>query len=342
MRTRIEIANLRGIREGAIDDLAPLSILVGPNNSGKSTLLEALWVHAHEGGTEAVYDLLHNRGWCGAESAKQLYFDPAKPVVVRCRQDDIDSEVSFMFSVGYSSHLDSLMEELRENDDEVAFRIEVKKDGVVREERLIGEGGTTGTCWRGEVDEPPPEPQGELICVGTVNTFGEVEDAYSAAVAKGMESHIQDLLPRLGLVDESLRILKRGDEYVLHTVATGRQAIPLYMSGDGFKRLLLIACVLAERAGQLVLLEEPEAFQHPRYLHELSALIWGAIAQGTQVVLSTHSLDLLRSLLLAERADLSQAAVFKTALRGNVLRTARISGPQAQERLGELEEDLRI
>ncbi|NJL30554.1 MAG: AAA family ATPase [Phycisphaerales bacterium] len=42
----IAIENLRGIAEGKIDDLAQVNIIVGPNNSGKSTILDALLIGA--------------------------------------------------------------------------------------------------------------------------------------------------------------------------------------------------------------------------------------------------------------------------------------------------------
>src|SRR5579871_1969380 len=43
----IEIKNLRGIQEGKLDDLTPLTILVGPNGCGKSTILDALLIGAN-------------------------------------------------------------------------------------------------------------------------------------------------------------------------------------------------------------------------------------------------------------------------------------------------------
>jgi hypothetical protein len=38
----LEIQNFKGIRQGKLDDLAQVNILVGRNNSGKSTILDAL------------------------------------------------------------------------------------------------------------------------------------------------------------------------------------------------------------------------------------------------------------------------------------------------------------
>lgn len=43
MITKLRIKNFRGIKEGEIE-LAPLTILLGGNNSGKTTILEALFL----------------------------------------------------------------------------------------------------------------------------------------------------------------------------------------------------------------------------------------------------------------------------------------------------------
>ena len=42
MISAVEIKNLRGIQHGKLEGLTPLTVLVGPNASGKSTILDAL------------------------------------------------------------------------------------------------------------------------------------------------------------------------------------------------------------------------------------------------------------------------------------------------------------
>ncbi len=42
MLRRLEIKNFKGIKEGTLEGLAQVNLLVGRNNSGKSTILDAL------------------------------------------------------------------------------------------------------------------------------------------------------------------------------------------------------------------------------------------------------------------------------------------------------------
>ena len=42
MLRSLEIQNFKGIKQGKLEDLAQVNVLVGRNNSGKSTILDAL------------------------------------------------------------------------------------------------------------------------------------------------------------------------------------------------------------------------------------------------------------------------------------------------------------
>jgi hypothetical protein len=60
----LTIKNFRGIATGEIPKLFPLSVLIGPNNSGKSTCLEAITITYGDAGEGLLYSL-RRRGWVG-------------------------------------------------------------------------------------------------------------------------------------------------------------------------------------------------------------------------------------------------------------------------------------
>jgi hypothetical protein len=59
--TSFKIRHFRTFRELKIDRLAQVNLVVGQNNVGKTTLLEALWLYANGGRSDAIYKLLVSR-----------------------------------------------------------------------------------------------------------------------------------------------------------------------------------------------------------------------------------------------------------------------------------------
>ncbi len=65
MIVSLEIKGLRGIREGRIEGLRALTIFVGPNGCGKSTVLEAAGVVCAGGNAERAFAAVAGREWLG-------------------------------------------------------------------------------------------------------------------------------------------------------------------------------------------------------------------------------------------------------------------------------------
>lgn len=118
--------------------------------------------------------------------------------------------------------------------------------------------------------------------------------------------------------------------------------MPVYVAGDGFKRLLEIAANVCSVKDGVVLIEEPECFQHPRYLKELVAILRDSVASGNQVILSTHSIELIDQLLQPTAGSSSDwPTVHRLRLTDNVLRSTTLSAEQALSAREDLMEDLR-
>lgn len=91
-----------------------------------------------------------------------------------------------------------------------------------------------------------------------------------------------------------------------------------------------------------VFLEEPEAHQHPASIRQSARAIVTGIRSGLQLVVATHSLELIDA-LLAELADdeLPQLSVHRLHLTAGELRTSRVVGEDVRLSRREIAEDLR-
>ena len=106
--------------------------------------------------------------------------------------------------------------------------------------------------------------------------------------------------------------------------------------------LIQLAVELASRPGGLVLVEEPEVYQHPAALRLTARVILATVRRGVQVVLTTHSLEQIDMLLAESTAeDHASMSLFTLALSDGTLSYGRLSGGQIADARSEIAEDLR-
>ena len=347
MIERLKITNLRGIHQGEMKGIEPLTVLVGCNNSGKSTVLEAAYLYSCGGSASGIHQLGQRRAWLGLAGLDQVFFDQENQLILEV----IDGEKKRLCVYKKEDYIDESMVVTQDKHQAIdergarqfSARFHEANSVTAGSSTLILEDGNHFLRWTHPARSLPKPAR--LINVDSITEYPVLEEVYSDAFDAGADSYLRKLLAGIGMADHSLRILRSGTgssaRYVLHSVPPTGQPVAIYNMGDGFKRLSYIACALASASG-LTLLEEPEAFQHPRYLRKLVDLIWAAIDQGTQIIMSTHSLDLLRMLFGDGERPLEESAIFRTQLSDNTLSAVKIRGDRAKERLGELGEDMRL
>src|SRR5690348_7108637 len=71
MFTSLSIKRFRGIVNGEIDCFTPVTVLMGANNSGKSTCVEALTLISMGG--HGIARVVRRRGWFGKESVLRVF-----------------------------------------------------------------------------------------------------------------------------------------------------------------------------------------------------------------------------------------------------------------------------
>jgi len=345
---RVTIQNLRGIRDGVVEGLSPLSILVGPNNSGKSTVLEGLWTVAAGANAKVVWETLLRRGGPALHAARHVLHGTTKQAVAEAIGPD-DQRCRVTLSIPATRNVDRLRGAREEGLTEpmISLRSEaeftwagqqnssVSVTQVDRERRFA-------ICFMEKGTYAMPFPTG-IVDVEAVRAPGALEDAYSKLEKQRRVARVVQSLQRAMPTLTDLRILKVDEDFVLHAIHGDAPTVPTYLAGDGFKRFLEVAAQVYDAGkGGVVLLEEPESFQHPRYLTELAVVLRDAVALGTQVILSTHSMELIDLLLQRPEGDVGPLpTVHRLRLTDGVLRAVAVSGESARYAREELAQDLR-
>jgi hypothetical protein len=165
---------------------------------------------------------------------------------------------------------------------------------------------------------------------------------YTSAIEQGRGPDVFASLCEVvqGLV--RVEILTEGDAPVVHTVFEDH-SVPVALAGDGVQALMRLVLKLVAKPGALLLIEEPECHQHPRAIGQTCRAIWAALRQDVQVVLTTHSLDLIDNLLAEAKTDedLDKLAIFNVHLENGVLSAAKSGGREAAFARTEIANDLR-
>lgn len=311
MIEQLEIEGYRGISRGALREFASLNILVGPNNSGKSSVLEALLIADGRGGGEALAFAARHRGWAGPVTSSALFSGPGR---LSIKKDGL------LLHGNFSSPEPSSVE-FSNPATQIFARATIDEDGAAY---------SGGTGAMPTFIEPPSFSRDS----------NKLDEAVSRADLRGERQALIELLGPLlpGLRD--LRILQASGRYTLFIEDDSGPIWPAVVAGDGFKRMILLASQLAADQSGLVLVEEPETFLHVGALGQVAKILWRA-ADKKQIFLTTHSLEMIDAIFDSEAARPDRAALFRMSLRKGELKAVRVPGARAKELRAEIGEDLR-
>ncbi len=325
----VEIKNLRGIREGKLDNLSPLTIFVGPNGCGKSTVLDALHIGAHPVPPEAVGRTVARHKGVN-EGARWLAW-----------RADSSRQISVIVNTGddyrRSCNL-SFQQKIPEEVARVLCRTHLRYTGSDPNTLISFYAGNRYDYKPGEYAEIIPD----VRFVETYVCEGEpLHQLYARTVEQGRkrqaEAILTDLLPGF----KNVEILVEGDTPIIHLVYED-YSVPAALGGDGIHTLLRLVLELASLPRGLVLLEEPEVHQHPASIRQSVRAILSAVRREIQVVFTTHSLELIDVLLAeANDEDLQRLSVYRLNLERGKLLSHRLPGPDVAVARQQIEDDLR-
>ena len=368
--TSVKLSNLRGIRHGSVSELTPLTVLVGPNSAGKSTLLDALLLATGQDVLGSAGYVVRRRSL--TRGARWLIWRGGNTDVAQVEVNLSDGSGSWSRYEWWDEHSIYVREALT---DTRTSGVDGRMPGII--------GGIR--CQRGGVGAKSSQPETGIVLFDADNHFikvGELSspttnawlvdaragmpahELYSRMSERGQREQVLTLLRAVVRDLVALEVLTDHGDPRLH-LTYSNMSVPVALAGDGVQMLVRLCLELGARSpgapactipdlvedpapiqGRIqstaVFLEEPEAHQHPASIRQSARAMLAGIRSGLQLVVATHSLELIDA-LLTELADdeLPQFSVHRLQLTDGYLRTSSIVGEDIRLSRREIAEDLR-
>ena len=309
----VHVRAYRGLQDVEMKGLQDINVLIGPTNTGKSSMLEAICLATGPNRLElGLAKSLRGRGRDGIASIQALFprLKTSLPIEIHIEfieESGASENLVLKFApcgIILDSYADLLKGEgLRESDFKVLegnWRSERKFAELqiaVRLEdlRVFGPYVLSGDVFS------PMESLAWLLPHDLLSPRS-FDTSYSEAY---VSDYLPELIEVLGTLHphlEDIRPVKLEDDGRWRTyVRLAGKALPMHAMGDGFKAAFILLEVA--RRHDLLLLDTPEAYQHHKGLVAVAEGLVAAASQlGSQIILATQSLELL-DLLLEKSAE---------------------------------------
>ena len=307
MITSIEIENLRGIAHGKLEGLTELSVIIGKNGSGKSSILDAIMIIADKDIRNSIRM---------QEYASARYPGTANPL-------------RWLFHKGVSSDIHIFAKINKYNIEMIIDEEKVKKI-------------TTVTDAGKPASFVDAKTNVKLIGKYTGLKQPMIQNLFSDMVMNDRYDEANLILKSIipGVKDCKI-LIEDNNPYLF--ISYPNHNVPIAVAGDGIYALAQLGLELALRPGGIALIEEPEIHLHPAAIRQTAKVIWGAVRRGVQVILTTHSLELIDGLLEFANGEeeLDKLSVFRTLLDDGQLKVSHITGENVEFARNQIGDDLR-
>ncbi len=325
MYQNIDIENFRSIRHLNIEDLGRINLLLGKNNSAKTTVLEALFLLFGASNPELILTIHNFRDFFLSE-ANDLGFvfhnlDFNNTIKIRAssgeQNNGTDEDFRAVSISPYSSSENTITrkaqaEKVRADVKNFSYDSAIKEDEINElvldaiikkkhsEQRKIESKLTFNRAAAGFNLVTPRDYAESVRCV-----YVTPKAPLSQNLQKELEHLIvnkqhDNLIVMLKAIDSRITSISLGTNQMIYADVGMQQLIPLNLSGDGVRRYLSLLLAMYNSRGGIVLIDELENGIHFSTLVDLwDSLIRLSQELNVQLFISTHNIETLRALKVA-------------------------------------------
>ena len=369
MLNTLTLRGFRGFASYRLSGLARVNLLVGENNSGKTSVLEAVELLASGGDPRVLYNSLRRRG----ERVTDRVSDHLVDISHIFHGHDLAPGVNFALSSDNSDNRkDTLKAEILSLED-VEDKVRRMKEWQMRRHfgRPFGSDEDVMPVFGMSIKVPdgpqmllPGLPEREILLpVMEEGTIGighgyarsirnsrsgtpvqflaldafdpaSMAEQWNTVLKEGLETEIVTDMRLLQPDLDSIHFLPRtrSGSDILLGLENDRRRTPIGTYGDGMRQLLALRLSFVGAANGVLLIDEIDAGLHWRVMEEMwQFVVEVAKRLNVQVFATTHSLDCIKGLgsLLRNRPDLEEQVSLQRVTR-SLAKAVRLQGDQVR------------
>lgn len=289
--SRLQISEFRGVDGLELQDLGQINLLVGINNSGKTSLLEAIYLLARQNDDHALFDVIRWRGRF-EKYPKNLWLVEQMPICIR-----IEGSFGKVSNNNSSTHLE--IRKIFEPDESIfnhstflarlildsSYADQRQRTDVILYSDLPRRVNYVGRHWLCRVAFTSPY---------WTSRTDVLSESNEAALQEGAKSKVIGVIKNF--VDQRVENVELADEFNRFIVCHQQlsRAPDLSAFGDGMRRIFEICLLFACVRGGVLLIDEFENAIHRDLLAPFAQFVQElAREMNVQVFLTTHSKEAL-------------------------------------------------
>jgi len=347
----IEIKNFRGIKYAKLENFTNLNIFIGKNNTGKSTVLESIYLYCTEGRQDffeklSIKRVLERRGHdpkLYEELHNYLFFKRLNtPIIFSGNR----RELIIRHSPGIREEYEQVSKKFG-TEEITCFEVS-EKNKRERKERFLYRVYLTSSLqhfifFNPKLVEEISTPKDVIfIDDGMIREVKDISTLYDYLFKVTGKAGKERIVKSIKLIEPYVEDIGLSREGVLF-IFFEDFSIPITNVGDGLKMLLASTFLLNSIKNGAILYEEPENHMHPKYIEKLAEeILESSKGLNNQIFISTHSLELLEKIVRKAKEKNVHLNIYKfrELKDGNLIYDA-YSLEEAYEAMGEIGMDLR-
>jgi AAA15 family ATPase/GTPase len=312
MLRSLRIENFRCFQTFELQQLGRVNLLVGTNNSGKTSILEAVQLFCSQNIFESLRGIMLNRGeyiWLGASGGSQeldirhlfykheikansafsiVGFDETNEERLTLSvEENNQSDISISEDVGA---LLLRIEHSNRKNENITIPLSINQGLATNLHRLRGEPKDIGV-------------RTQYVTTSSVTTQ-ELRDLFDQVVLTPEEDlvveslqTIEPRIQRIASVGSGQYVSLNSPGGLVILLADSKQRIPLGSMGDGIRRILGLTLAIVNAKNGVLLVDEIDTGLHFSAMSDMWKLIWETAKRlNVQVFATTHSRDCWESL----------------------------------------------